>query len=110
MKVKEEQLLAHLKTNCAGKKNLQTRAQLVRALRVSENELQRLIHGLRVQGVPIASSRDGCFYAVDAGEVFSTIRGLERMVRGLNQSINGLTGALDGFTEPLDRDTGGDGP
>ena len=105
--MKEERLLTYLKANCAGKKNIRKRAHLARALHLTDNELQRLIHRLRVRGVPIASSRDGCCYAVSAGEVFSTIRLLEQMVNGLNESIKGLKGALDGFTEAP---RGGDGP
>ena len=52
---------------------------------------------LRRQGVPIASSRDGYFYAVTAGEVYASIRQLRRMECGLEAAIRGLEGALDGF-------------
>lgn len=58
---------------------------------------------LRVRGVPVGSSRDGYFYAVNAGEVFDTIRQLERMAAGLERSIRGLTSALEKFG-PIERD------
>jgi uncharacterized membrane protein YoaK (UPF0700 family) len=47
--------------------------------------------------VPIASSRDGYFYAVTAGEVYATIRQLQGMERGLTAAINGLERALERF-------------
>ncbi len=97
--MKEELLITYLKAHCTGKRNIQTRAQVARALRLTDNELQRLIHRLRVRGVPIASSRDGCYYAANASEIFSTIQLLVNMVDGLNESIEGLKASMEGFTE-----------
>lgn len=105
--MKEELLLTYLKAQCAGRKHIQKRAQVARALHLTDNELQRLIHRLRVRGVPIASSRDGCFYAVNAGEVFSTIRSLEQMMGGLNESIEGLKKSMESFTEAPGGDDSG---
>lgn len=101
--MKEEMLLQYLMVNCAGRGNIRKSAQLQRSLGVGKNELCRLIHRLRVRGVPVGSSRDGYFYAVNAGEVFDTIRQLERMAAGLERSIRGLTSALEKFG-PIERD------
>ncbi len=108
MNSKEEQLRTYLEANCSGRGNIQNSAQLERALHVSKNELCRLVHRLRRRGVPIASSRDGYFFAVTAGEVYSTIRQLKRMAGGLEAAIGGLEGALERFGPAST--AGGDGP
>ena len=94
--MKEELLLEYLKTVCPGRGRIQKSAQVERALQIS--------HRLRKRGVPIASSRDGYFYAVTAGEVYTTIRQLRQMACGLEKAIAGLEGALDKFS------SGGDSP
>ena len=94
-----EQLLAYLKTNCPGRKKAVKSAALEQALRVSGNELRRQVNRLRRDGVPIASSRDGYFYAVTAGEVYAAIRQLSEMEAGLEAAISGLERALDRFGE-----------
>ena len=95
--MKEEQLLEYLKANCAGRKNIRKSVHLEQALRISGNELRRLVHRLRKRGVPSASSPDGYFYAVTAGEVYSTIRQLKRMASGLEAAVRGLEDALEKF-------------
>ena len=95
--MKEELLLEYLTTVCLGRGRIQKSAQMERALQVSGNELRRLIHRLRKRCVPIASSRDGYFYAVAAGEVYTTIRQLRQMACGLEKAIAGLEGSLDKF-------------
>lgn len=93
----DEQLLHHLKANCSGKKNMQTRAQLQRRLNVSKDQLTNAVHRMRCKGIPIAGGPGGYYYALNAGEVHATIRWLEKMVRTLLKSINGLVKALDHF-------------
>lgn len=90
MSMSREKLLAYLKTNCPGRKKAVKSAVLEQALRVSGNELRRQVNRLRRDGVPIASSRDGYFYAVTAGEVYATIRQLSEMEAGLESAISGL--------------------
>ena len=77
-------------------------------MNVSGNELRRQVNRLRRKGLPIGSSRDGYFYAVTAGEVYTTIRQLRQMVTGLEKAIAGLEEALDKFCE-MDG-VGGDSP
>ena len=108
MNRKEEQLRIYLETNCSGRENIQNSGQLERALHVNKTELCRLVHRLRRRGVPIASSKDGYFFAVTAGEVYSTIRQLRRMVGGLDAAIGGLEGALEKFGPAAS--AGGDSP
>ena len=92
-----EHLKNHLKKYCLGRKNAVKSPELEQAMGISGNELRRLIHRLRKRGVPVASSRDGYFYAVTAGEVYSTIRQLRQMASGLEAAIRGLEDALDKF-------------
>ena len=103
----DEQLLHHLKANCAGKKRAQTRAQLQRTLNVSKDSLTNAVHRMRCKGVPIAGGPGGYYYAQNAGELHATIRWLEKMVRTLLKSINGLVKALDDFG--LNESGGGSG-
>lgn len=96
--MKEELLLEHLKTMCPGRARIQTYSQLMRALGVSRNELGKLIHRLRVRGEPVASCRKGCYYALDASEVYSTILILRQMIAGLEMAVKGLEAALKKFS------------
>lgn len=95
--MREEQVLAYLKGACPGRRYTVKSADLEAALHISGTDLRKLVNRLRRKGVPIASSRDGYFYAVTAGEVYTTIRQLQGMVRGLESAIAGLEGALEGF-------------
>ena len=106
--MKEEQLLTHLKSNCAGRGKAQTRSQLQRTLNLSKDQLTNLVHRMRCKGIPIAGSPLGYYYAQNAGEIHATIRWLEKMVRTLLKSINGLVKALDAFGLNESGGSGGD--
>ena len=56
---KEELLLTYLMANCAGRKNIRTRAQIQRALGLSKDQLTDLVHKMRCKGVPIAGGPRG---------------------------------------------------
>ena len=95
--MKKEQLHEYLRTVCPGRKKVVGSATLRSVLRVSDTELRKLVNRLRREGVPVASSRDGYFYAVTAGEVYTTIRQLKKMSSGLEAAIQGLESTLDRF-------------
>lgn len=97
--MREEQLLSYLKGACPGRKHRVSGAELERALDLSGTDLRRLVNRLRRKGVPIASDRNGYFYAVTAGEVYITIRQLRQMVNGLEKAITGLEESLEKFGE-----------
>ena len=97
--MRSAQLADYLQTACLGRTNIKKSAEIERALRLSSTDLRKLVHRLRRQGVPIASSRDGYFYAATAGEVYATIRQLQMMERGLAAAIRGLETALDRFDQ-----------
>ena len=105
---KEELLLEYLKSVCPGRDRVQKSTRLERALQTNGAGLCRLVHRLRKRGEPIASSSDGYFYAVNAGELYATIQKLKRMVRGLEAAIRGLEGALERFG-PAGTEAGGGG-
>jgi len=97
--MKQEQLIACLKSVRGGRRRAVKGAELERTLDVSGTDLRKLVNRLRRKGVPIGSSREGYFYARTAGDVYSTIRQLRLMVRGLEAAIRGLESALDQFQE-----------
>lgn len=93
----KEKVCSYLKTHCYGRKNVISADALEKSLRMSSTELRKQISRLRHEGVPIASSSSGYFYAATAAEVYSTIRSLEKMRYGLGASIEGLEKALGNF-------------
>lgn len=99
----EKQLLDYLKGACSGRAYRVGGADLERVLQISGTDLRKIVNRLRRRGVPIASDRNGYFYAQTAGEVYATIRQLRKMTFGLEAAIRGLEQALDSFGERGDR-------
>ncbi len=97
--MREERLLSYLKGACSGRKRRVSGVELERALKLSGTDLRKLVNRLRRKGVPIASDRQGYFYAATAGEVYTTIRHLRQMVTGLEKAISGLEESLNSFGE-----------
>ena len=93
----EEKLLQYLKIFCKGRANTQKSEEIELAVCISGNELRKAVNRLRRKGIPVGSSRSGYFYAVTAGEVYSTIRQLKVMANGLDAAITGLERSLDSF-------------
>ena len=87
--MREEKLLDYLKATCQGRVKSTRSSTLERILGCSGNELRKQVNRLRRKSVPIGSNRDGYFYAVTAGEVYSTIRQLQKMADGLNAAFMG---------------------
>ena len=94
---KEELLLTYLKANCAGHKNIRTRAQIQRSLGLSKDQLTNLVHRMRCEGLPIAGGPRGYYYAQNAAELDITVRWLEKIVQTLLESIRGLRKAMEAF-------------
>ena len=102
--MQEDRVLAYLKGACRGKGRRVRGKEIERVLHISGTELRKLVNRLRCKGTPIASDRDGYYYAATAGEVYATIRQLRRMATGLEAAIAGLERALERFAAE-----GGDG-
>lgn len=97
--MKKEQLHSYLQHSCRGNAAAISGTALAKTMGVSGNELRRLVNRLRREGVPIASSSSGYFYAANAGEIYSTIRSLRKMEIGLKAAIAGLERAMTDFSQ-----------
>ena len=95
----KESIRSHLRTHCLGRKRAASSLSLETTLEISGNKLRKQVNALRREGVPIASSGEGYFYAETAAEVYGTIRSLQKMRRGLDAAIAGLEQALGSFGE-----------
>ena len=98
----DETLRVYLKTNCYGKSHRIAGSTLEQQLSMGGSDLRKRISRLRRKGVPIASSREGYFYASNAAELYSTIRQLKEMRAGLDAAICGLEQAMENFSEAPD--------
>ena len=70
----DEELRDYLKRFCFGREHLICSRDLVRQKNLRESDLRKKVNRLRRKAVPIASSREGYFYASNAAELYSTIR------------------------------------
>lgn len=111
MNPRDEQLLQYLKTNCTGRKKIQTRAQIQKKLNVSKDQLTDAVHRMRCQGIPIAGGPGGYYFARNAADLHSTICWLKGIVSTLLESINGLVKAMErfGLMEDAEQADGGGG-
>ena len=100
MKAKESQLLEYLRRHCPGRETAVSGTRLKKMFRVREAELRKMVHNLRVEGIPICSDRTGYFYPANAWEVIATIGHLRRMRDGVEASIRGLEKATGAFRLP----------
>ena len=73
----DEELRDYLKRFCFGREHLICSRDLVRQKNLRESDLRKKVNRLRRKAVPIASSREGYFYASNAAELYSTIRQLK---------------------------------
>ena len=113
--MKEELLLEYLKTVCPGRRRAQKSIRLEGKLQISGDGLRSLVNKLRRRGEPIASGSNGYFYALNAGEIYSTIQRLKKMILGLEAAVRGLEKALEKFgwaeaSAEVQRDDGGGAP
>jgi len=92
----DEELRDYLKRFCFGREHLICSRDLVR------QKIRKKVNRLRRKAVPIASSREGYFYASNAAELYSTIRQLKEMRAGLDAAICGLEQAMEKFSEASD--------
>ena len=92
----DEELRDYLKRFYFGREHLICSRDLVRQKNLRESDLRKKVNRLRRKAVPIASSREGYFYASNAAELYSTIRQLKEMRAGLDADCVLWSG------EPLD--------
>ncbi len=97
--MKREDLAAYLHMRCHGRKNAMKADELKAAIHTDASLLREQVNALRREGVPIASGKEGYFYAETAGDVYATIRGLRKLQVGIEKAIVGLEVALTSFGE-----------
>jgi len=95
--MRDDELASYLKDVHPGAKSCVSGDVLARTFRVSKTQLCSHVNSLRRESIPIASNRSGYFYAMNAGEVYATIRHLERMDESIRAAIAGLVNSLGGF-------------
>ena len=66
----DEELRDYLKRFCFGREHLICSRDLVRQKNLRESDLRKKVNRLRRKAVPIASSREGYFYASNAAELY----------------------------------------
>ena len=100
--MKREELAEFLRARCRGKENAMKTEALKAVTHTDTSVLREQVNALRRGGIPIASGKEGYFYAETAGDVYATIRGLRKLQAGIERAIVGLEGALAGFGERRD--------
>ena len=73
----------------------QLKGELTEILGIKGIEVRHLVNQLRRDGVPIASSGSGYFYAATEQEVRATIAHLTRRISGIAAAIRGLDRTLE---------------
>lgn len=97
--MKREDLAAFLQNKCRGRKNAMSAERIMAVTRTHRTVLREQVNKLRQEGVPIASGKEGYFYAETAGEVYATIKILRKLQEGIEKAIRGLEAALTSFGE-----------
>ena len=95
--MEKETIAEHLKRYHLGERNAVTSRELETAFDIRGKELRDTVNALRREGVPIASSGAGYFYAANEPEVRATIAHMTHRIGGIAAAIRGLTMALEQF-------------
>ena len=93
--MEKETLAKHLKRYHLGERNAATSRELEGTFSIKGKELRDAVNALRRDGVPIASSAAGDFYAATEAEVRATIAHMTNRISGIAAAIRGLTQALE---------------
>lgn len=100
--MKREDLAAFLQNKCRGRKNAMSAERIMAVTHTHRSVLGEQINKLRQEEVPIASGKEGYFYAETAGDIYATIKFLRKLQESIEKTIRGLEAALAHFGE---RDT-----
>ena len=95
--MEKESIAEHLRRYHLGERNAATSRELETAFGIRGKELRDLVNALRRDGVPVASSGVGYFYAETEQEVRATIAHMTHRISGIAAAIRGLTMALEQF-------------
>ena len=95
--MEKERLAEYLEQYHLGEFNAATSRELELTFGIKGIEVRHLVNQLRRDGVPIASSGNGYFYAATEQEVRATIAHLTRRISGIAAAIRGLNRSLERF-------------
>lgn len=95
--MEKEVLSEHLKRCHLGAENAVTSRELEHTFSIRGIEVRHMVNALRREGVPIASNRQGYFYAASEQEVRDTIDHMTGRISGIAAAMRGLYKALEGF-------------
>ena len=95
--MEKERLAEYLEQYHLGEFNAATSRELELTFSIKGIEVRHLVNRLRRDGVPIASSGSGYYYAATEQEVRATIAHLTRRISGIAAAIHGLNRSLERF-------------
>ena len=95
--MKKEEVLEFFRVFCLGQENLRSGSDIARTLQISKSELRKHINRLRRERHPIASNRQGYYYATTAWDVYATSKRLEEVERGIRAANSGLVQSMAFF-------------
>ena len=109
--MQKDRLAEHLERYHMGAQAAATSRELERTFSMTGKDLRGTVNRLRRDGVPIASSGSGYYYAATEQEVRATIAHLTRRIGGIAAAIQGLTRSLERYDTAQTRlfQEGGDG-
>ncbi len=110
--MEDKQFAEYLRQYHLGESGAVTSRELEIAFSVRGKEVRDTVNRLRREGVPIASSASGYFYAATEQEVRATIAHMTHRISGIAAAIRGLNRSLEQFdtTQLRISESAGDGP
>ena len=95
--MQKERLAEFLERYHLGASNAATSRELEIVFSVKGIEIRQVVNALRREGIPIASSGAGYFFAETEQEVRDTIAHLTHRISGISAAIRGLNHATERF-------------
>ena len=93
--MEKERLAEYLEQYHTGASNAAISRELELTFGIKGIQVRHMVNALRREGVPIASSSDGYYFAATDQEVRSTIAHLTRRIGGIAAAIRGLNRSLE---------------
>ncbi len=95
--MEDKQFAEYLRRYHLGESGAVTSRELEITFSVRGKEVRDTVNRLRREGIPIASSASGYFYAATEQEVRSTIAHMTHRISGIAAAIRGLNQSLETF-------------
>lgn len=95
--MQKDRLIGYLEIFHAGEQYAATSRELEFAFDIKGAALRKQINALRREGVPIASSDNGYYYAETEQDIRRTITHMKHRISGISAAICGLEKSLEHF-------------